>query len=124
VGWPSVRGERAVVMVRHNGGGDDYFRRGSTGVVVGSDEGGGVLRPLRERKRCREAAATVVSPRKMIGRGPHVCWARRGVNEARGEAFPSEGGGKRAGRHRLAVIWAERVGWASREAEAQWREGE
>jgi hypothetical protein len=37
---------------------------------------------------------------------------------ARGEAFPHEGGGNRAGRHRHVI------GWASREAEAQWGEGE
>jgi hypothetical protein len=41
-----------------------------------------------------------------------------------GEAFPREGGGNRAGRHRHAARWAKRVGWAGREAEAQWGEGE
>jgi hypothetical protein len=34
------------------------------------------------------------------------------------------GGGNRAGRHRRAVGWAETASWASREAEAQWGEGE
>jgi hypothetical protein len=46
------------------------------------------------------------------------------VKAARGEAFPREGGGNRAGRHRREAGWAERVGWAGREAEAQWGERE
>jgi hypothetical protein len=55
-GRPGVEGERAVAVVRHNGVGGGRFGRGWTGVVVGSDEGGGVLQPLRERKGRREAA--------------------------------------------------------------------
>jgi hypothetical protein len=55
--------------------------------------------------------------------GPPVSRARRGVKAARGEAFSREGGGNRAGRHRREVGWAERVSWASQEAEAQWGEG-
>jgi hypothetical protein len=39
-GWPSDGGERAVEVVRHDGGGGGRFGRGSTGAVVGSDEGG------------------------------------------------------------------------------------
>jgi hypothetical protein len=31
------------MVVRHDGGGGDRFRRVSVGVVVGSDEGGGAL---------------------------------------------------------------------------------
>jgi hypothetical protein len=57
-GSPSIGGERAVAVVHHNGGGGRRFGRGSAGVVVGSDQGG-VLRPLRERKGCREAAMRV-----------------------------------------------------------------
>jgi hypothetical protein len=60
----------------------------------------------------------------MIWWGLHVNQAWRGAKAARGEAFPREGGGKRAGHHRHAAIWAERAGWAGREAEAQWGEGE
>jgi hypothetical protein len=60
VGWgagrPGVGEEQATVVVSHNGDEGGHFRRGSTGVVVGSDEGGGVLRPLQERKRRREVA--------------------------------------------------------------------
>jgi hypothetical protein len=47
--------EHAAVVVRHNGCGGSHFGRGSTGVVVGSDEGGGVLWALRERKGHLEA---------------------------------------------------------------------
>jgi hypothetical protein len=46
------------------------------------------------------------------------------VKAARGEAFPHGGGGNRAGRHQRVAGWAERAGWAGREAEAQWGEGE
>jgi hypothetical protein len=45
-GWPGDRGERAAAVVRRDGGGGGCFRRGSTGAVVGSDEGEGVLRPF------------------------------------------------------------------------------
>jgi hypothetical protein len=48
---------------------------------------------------------------------PHVSQARRGAKAVRGEAFSREGGGNRAGHHRRAV------GWADREAKAQWGEG-
>jgi hypothetical protein len=48
-GRPGDRGEHAAVVVHHDGGGGDRFGRGSAGVV-GSDEGGGVLRPFREWK--------------------------------------------------------------------------
>jgi hypothetical protein len=50
--------------------------------------------------------------------GPRVSQARRGAKVARGEEFPSDGGGNRAGRRRRAA------GWADREAKAQWGEGE
>jgi hypothetical protein len=40
-GRPSIREERSAVVVRHNGDEGGRFGRGSTGVVVGSDEGGG-----------------------------------------------------------------------------------
>jgi hypothetical protein len=50
--------------------------------------------------------------------GPPVNRAWRGVKAVRGKVFPREGGDKWAGRHRRAA------GWASREAEAQWGEGE
>jgi hypothetical protein len=46
------------------------------------------------------------------------------VKVVRGEAFPREGGGNRAGRHRRAVGWVEMASWAGRAAEAQWGEGE
>jgi hypothetical protein len=75
--------------------------------------------------RTSKVVAAVVGPkRKTTGQGLCVSWAQRGVKAARGEAFPHEGGGKRAGRHRLTAIWAERAGWADREVEAQWGEGE
>jgi hypothetical protein len=45
-GWPGDRGERAAAVVRRDGGGGGCFRRGSTGAVVGSDEGERVLRPF------------------------------------------------------------------------------
>jgi hypothetical protein len=54
-GRPGV-GEEWVAVVRHNGDEGGCFGRGSVGVVLGSDEGWGVLWPLRERKRHREAA--------------------------------------------------------------------
>jgi hypothetical protein len=44
-------------------------------VVVGSDEGGGELQPLRERKGHREvmvATANASPGRKTTGRGPRV----------------------------------------------------
>jgi hypothetical protein len=50
--------------------------------------------------------------------GPPISPARRGAKAVRGEAFPREGGGNRAGRHRCVA------GWVGREAEAQWGEGE
>jgi hypothetical protein len=75
--------------------------------------------------RAREAAAAVVGPgRKMTGMDSRVSWVWRGAKAARGEAFPHEGGGKQAGRHQLVAIWAERAGWVTQEAEAQWGEGE
>jgi hypothetical protein len=40
-GWLSIRGESVAAVVHHNGGGGGRFRRGSSGVVVGSYEGGG-----------------------------------------------------------------------------------
>jgi hypothetical protein len=40
--------------------------------------------------------------------GPPISRARRGVKAAGGEAFPREGGGNRAGRHRRTADWAER----------------
>jgi hypothetical protein len=49
--------------------------------------------------------------------GPPVSQAQRGAKAVRGEAFSREGGGNQAGCHRRAV------GWADREAEAQWGEG-
>jgi hypothetical protein len=42
-GRPGIGGEQAVVVVRHNGGGGYRFGRGSTGVVVGSDEGSALV---------------------------------------------------------------------------------
>jgi hypothetical protein len=54
-GRPGV-GEEWVAVVCHNGDEGGCFGRGSVGVVLGSDEGWGVLWPLRERKRHREAA--------------------------------------------------------------------
>jgi hypothetical protein len=56
--------------------------------------------------------------------GPPVSRAWRGAKATRGEAFPREGGGNRAGHHRHAVGWAERASWAGRVVEAQWGEGE
>jgi hypothetical protein len=38
---PGDGGERAVAVVRHDGGGGGRFGRRSTGAVVGSGEGGG-----------------------------------------------------------------------------------
>jgi hypothetical protein len=49
VGQLGDGGERAAAVVRYNGGGGSRFGRGSTGVV-GSNEGGGVLRPFWEQK--------------------------------------------------------------------------
>jgi hypothetical protein len=49
-GWLGSGGEWAAAVVCHNGGGGDHFGRGSAEVVVGSDEGGCVLRPLWEWK--------------------------------------------------------------------------
>jgi hypothetical protein len=40
-GRPGVGEERAAAVVRHNGDEGGHFRRGSAGVVVGSDEGWG-----------------------------------------------------------------------------------
>jgi hypothetical protein len=56
--------------------------------------------------------------------GPLVSRARRGVKAARGEAFPHEGGGNRAGRHQHVAGWAESEGGVGRDAESQWGEGE
>jgi hypothetical protein len=80
-GRSGIGGEQAVAVVHHNGGGCGRFRRVSTRVVVGSDEGGcsdryGSRRGAgRRRAHAREAVsvATTISPgRKMTGRGPHV----------------------------------------------------
>jgi hypothetical protein len=49
-GWLGSGGEWAAAVVCHNGGGGGHFGRGSAEVVVGSDEGGCVLRPLWEWK--------------------------------------------------------------------------
>jgi hypothetical protein len=58
-GRPSVGEKRAAAVVHHNANGGSHFGRGSVGVVVGSDAGGGgVFRPLRERKRRWEAGCT------------------------------------------------------------------
>jgi hypothetical protein len=54
-----------MAMVRHNGGAGGRFSRGSTGVVVGSDEGvcsghyGSGRGTKRRRAHAREAAAVV-----------------------------------------------------------------
>jgi hypothetical protein len=77
-GRPSVGGEWVAAVVRHNGGGN-HFGRGSTRVVVGSDEG--VLWPLRERKGRREVAR------------PHARQWRR--------LWPSIWGGRRPGGARM-----------------------
>jgi hypothetical protein len=106
------------VVVRNNGDEGGRFERGSTRVVVGSDVGGrgaltviGVEATPGGGGRTREAAAVAFGPgRKMTGWGPRVSRARRGAKAVRGEAFPLEGGGKRARRHRLTAIWAERAG--------------
>jgi hypothetical protein len=47
---PGVGGEWAAAVVRHNGGGGGHFKRGSSRVLVGSDEGRGVLCLLQEWK--------------------------------------------------------------------------
>jgi hypothetical protein len=53
--------------------------------------GGGEMRRWRDRARAE--------PKEGDDRwGPLVSRARRGVKAARGEAFPREGGGNRAGR--------------------------
>jgi hypothetical protein len=68
---------------------------------------------------------TWAEPEEGDGRwGPPISRARRGVKAARGEVFPREGGGNRAGHHRRVVSWAERASWVGRAAEAQWGEGE
>jgi hypothetical protein len=58
------------VVVHHNGGGGIRFDRGSTGVVVGSDEVGAG----RRRARAREEAAAVAvgSGRKTIRWDPRI----------------------------------------------------
>jgi hypothetical protein len=73
---------------------------------VGSDEGGGALVVTGAEAapgggvHAHEAVAAVVGPRrKMTEQGLCVSQARRGMKAARGEAFPREGGGKRAGHH-------------------------
>jgi hypothetical protein len=43
-------------VVRYNGGGVRYFRRGSAGAVVGSDEGGGCTDHFRIGRGRREVA--------------------------------------------------------------------
>jgi hypothetical protein len=66
-GRPGVRGEWAVMVVHHNGGGGGPFRRGSAGVVVGSDEVGCSGRyesgrgTGRRRARARVAAAVATA---------------------------------------------------------------
>jgi hypothetical protein len=61
-GVAGVRGEQAVAVVRHNGDGGGRFGRGSTEVVVGSDEGEG---------------APVVTGAKGVSRGGARTHARR-----------------------------------------------
>jgi hypothetical protein len=77
-GQTDIRGEQALAVVRHNGGGGGRFRRGSSRVVVGSDEGrcsGRYGRKRGVRRRCArasEVAAAVVAVgpgRKMTGWG-------------------------------------------------------
>jgi hypothetical protein len=74
--------EHAAVVVRHNGCGGGHFGRGSTGVVVGSDEGGGCSgrygsgRGTWRRWACTHEAAVVAaaigSGRKTTGWDPRV----------------------------------------------------
>jgi hypothetical protein len=47
-GRPCDGVEWAAVVVRHDGGGGNHFGRGSARVVVGRDEGVGMLRPFWE----------------------------------------------------------------------------
>jgi hypothetical protein len=78
-GRPGVGGERVAAVVRHSGGGN-HFGRGSTRVVVGSDEGGALAVTGAEGAPgggapAREAVATAVAVGlgwKTTGRGPHV----------------------------------------------------
>jgi hypothetical protein len=69
-GRSSIGEEWAMKVVHHNGDEGGRFGRGSTWVVVGSDEGVGVLRPLWERKWRREAARAHVRQRPQ--------WSARG----------------------------------------------
>jgi hypothetical protein len=56
--WSGDGGERAAVMVCHDGAGGSHFGSESDRAVVGSDEGG-VLQPFLERKGwLRKAACT------------------------------------------------------------------
>jgi hypothetical protein len=64
-GRPGIGGEWVAAVVHHNGGGGGRFGRGSARVVVGSDEGGGVLRSLREAARARTRG----------GGGSCGCWS-------------------------------------------------
>jgi hypothetical protein len=96
-GWPSDVGKWAAAVVRHDCGGGSYFGRGSA-RVVGSDEGGGVLRLFQERKwgtGKQRACAHMRSlwqrwpfgqGRKMTGQGSHV--SKRGQG---GLAGPTKG---------------------------------
>jgi hypothetical protein len=74
-----------VVVVHHNGDEGDRFRRGSTGVVVGSDEGVGGAPAVtgaeaapRGSAHSHEAAAVAVGPRRKMTEGGACVSAERG----------------------------------------------
>jgi hypothetical protein len=124
---PGDGGERAVAVVRHDGGGGGRFGRRSTGAVVGSGEGG-VLRPFREHKRgggrwCVRVHARrrwrrqqFGQGRKTIGRGLRV------FERGRGElARPGKGQGPVAGGGGITMGGERGVGrprWKERRAAA------
>jgi hypothetical protein len=108
-------------VVRYNGGGVRYFRRGSAGAVVGSDEGGGgaltisgleggagrwrVCMHMRRRWWLRPFRPR----RKMTGQGP-TCWRER-VGRASWLGRP-----KAKAQWRLAAVaqWEGKGEWAGR----------
>jgi hypothetical protein len=106
-GRPDIRGEWVAVVVHHNGGGGGRFRRGSIGMVVGCDEGGGACSGRYGSKRgtgrrcahAREAVAAAVGPgRKMTEQGS--CVGERGgwLAGSPDRLRPSRGAGKAAQR--------------------------
>jgi hypothetical protein len=78
-GRPNDGGERAVVGVRHDGGGGGRFRRGLAGEVVVSDEGGGVLQSFQERKGASGGSARVHARRWWRPFGPGRKTIERGL---------------------------------------------